>query len=153
MWFAPQMQARFTQTRLASRIHARAWGKRSSGMLRSTPGALIEDYSKPLTPRHCEFCQLVHSLFSTSVRQIGSPQMKISFSRSSLLTAIAIVILLSALPGAIRRVIQSGDPYLFTQRSLKTCGRVSWGRDGCNLFCSQQRQSCWACGTGNETHG
>jgi hypothetical protein len=116
MWFAPQMQARFIQTRLASRIHARAWGKRSSGMLRSTLGALIQDYSKPPTPRRCKFCQLVHSLFSISVRQIGSPQMKISFSRSSLLTAIAIVILLSALPGAIRRVMQSGDPYLFTQR-------------------------------------
>ena len=42
--------------------------------------------------------------------------MKIAFSRSSVLTAIAIVILLSALPGAIRRVIQSGDPYLFTRR-------------------------------------
>jgi hypothetical protein len=85
-------------------------------MLRSTLGALIQDHSKPPTPRHCKFCQLVHSLFSISVRQIGGPQMKISFSRSSLLTAIAIVILLSALPGAIRRVMQSGDPYLFTQR-------------------------------------
>jgi hypothetical protein len=42
--------------------------------------------------------------------------MKISFSRSSVLTAIAIVILVSALPGAVRRVIQSCDPYLFTQR-------------------------------------
>jgi hypothetical protein len=42
--------------------------------------------------------------------------MKISLSRSSLLIAIASVILLSALPGAIRRVIQSGDPYLFKQR-------------------------------------
>lgn len=42
--------------------------------------------------------------------------MKISFSRSSVLTAIAIVILLSALPSAIRRVIQTGDPYLFTRR-------------------------------------
>jgi hypothetical protein len=42
--------------------------------------------------------------------------MKISFSRSSVLTAIAIVILLSALPSAIRRIIQTGDPYLFTWR-------------------------------------
>lgn len=42
--------------------------------------------------------------------------MKISFSRSSVLTAIAIVILVSALPGTVRRLIQSGDPYLFTQR-------------------------------------
>ena len=42
--------------------------------------------------------------------------MKIAFSRSAVLTAIAIAILLSALPGAIRRVIQTGDPYLFTRR-------------------------------------
>ena len=42
--------------------------------------------------------------------------MKISFSRSSVLTAVAIVILLSALPSAIRRVVQTGDPYLFTRR-------------------------------------
>jgi hypothetical protein len=42
--------------------------------------------------------------------------MKISFSRSSVLTAIAIVILASALPVAIRRIIQSGDPYLFTRQ-------------------------------------
>lgn len=42
--------------------------------------------------------------------------MKISLSRSSVLTAVAIVILLSALPRAIRRIIQTGDPYLFTER-------------------------------------
>lgn len=42
--------------------------------------------------------------------------MKISLSRSTVLTAIAIAILLSALPGAIRRIIQTGDPYLFTVR-------------------------------------
>jgi hypothetical protein len=42
--------------------------------------------------------------------------MKISPSRSSVLTAIAVVILVSALPVAIRRVIRSGDPYLFTWR-------------------------------------
>jgi hypothetical protein len=42
--------------------------------------------------------------------------MKIPFSRSSVLAAIAIVILVSALPGAIRRIIQSGDPYLFTRQ-------------------------------------
>lgn len=45
--------------------------------------------------------------------------MKISFTRSSVLTTIAIVLLLSVLPGAIRRVIQSGDPYLFTRRFLE----------------------------------
>lgn len=42
--------------------------------------------------------------------------MRISFSRSSVLTTIAIVILVSALPSAIRRVVQSRDPYLFTRR-------------------------------------
>ena len=42
--------------------------------------------------------------------------MKISISRSSILSAIAIAILVSALPGSIRRIIQSGDPYLFTER-------------------------------------
>jgi len=42
--------------------------------------------------------------------------MKISFSRSSVITAIAIVILASALPGTIRRIMQSGDPYLFTRQ-------------------------------------
>ena len=42
--------------------------------------------------------------------------MKIWLSRSPVLTAVAIVILLSALPGAIRRIIQTGDPYLFTER-------------------------------------
>ena len=35
-------------------------------------------------------------------------------SRSSVLYAIVIVLLLSALPGAIRKIIQTGDPYLFT---------------------------------------
>ena len=42
--------------------------------------------------------------------------MKISISRSFVLSAVAAAILVSALPGAIRRVIQSGDPYLFTER-------------------------------------
>ena|SRR5690348_3831790 len=42
--------------------------------------------------------------------------MKISFSRSAVLTAFAIAILLSAVPSAIRRTVQTGDPYLFTER-------------------------------------
>ena len=42
--------------------------------------------------------------------------MKISISRSSILSAIAIAIVASALPSSIWRVIQSGDPYLFTER-------------------------------------
>ena len=42
--------------------------------------------------------------------------MKISISRSAILSVIAIAIVASALPGAIRKIIQSGDPYLFTER-------------------------------------
>jgi len=37
-----------------------------------------------------------------------------SVSRSSVLSAVVIGILLAALPGAIRRIIQTGNPYLFT---------------------------------------
>jgi hypothetical protein len=39
-----------------------------------------------------------------------------SISRSSILKLVVIAILLAALPGAIWRLIQTGDPYLFTQR-------------------------------------
>jgi len=116
MWFAPSMQAKFTKHGWPAEYTLGLGESGRPGMVRSTLGELIQDYSKPPTPRPCKFCQLVHSEFSTSVRSIGSPQMKISLSRSSLLIAIASVILLSALPGAIRRVIQSGDPYLFKQR-------------------------------------
>jgi hypothetical protein len=45
--------------------------------------------------------------------------MKISFSRSSILTAIAVAIVVSALPGATRRIVQTGNPYLFTERFLE----------------------------------
>lgn len=41
--------------------------------------------------------------------------MKISLSRSTVLTCLTIAILLSALPGAIRRLIETGNPYLFTR--------------------------------------
>lgn len=44
------------------------------------------------------------------------PKMKISLSRSSILTVLAIVILLAALPSAIARLVRTGDPYLLTQR-------------------------------------
>jgi len=43
-------------------------------------------------------------------------QMKVSVSRSSILVALAATVLLAALPGAIQRIVQTGDPYLFTQR-------------------------------------
>lgn len=41
--------------------------------------------------------------------------MKISLSRSTVLTFFASAILLAALPAAIRRSIQTGSPYLFTR--------------------------------------
>lgn len=41
--------------------------------------------------------------------------MKISLSRSTVLTSLTIAILLAALPGAIRRLVATGNPYLFTK--------------------------------------
>jgi hypothetical protein len=43
-------------------------------------------------------------------------QLMASISRSSILYAIVIAALLAAAPGAIRKIVQSGDPYLFTER-------------------------------------
>ena len=37
-------------------------------------------------------------------------------SRTSVLYAVVIAVLLAALPGAIRTIIRTGDPYLFTER-------------------------------------
>ena len=42
--------------------------------------------------------------------------MKISISRSSILVVLVLTILLAAVPGAIQRLVQTGDLYLFTQR-------------------------------------
>lgn len=39
-----------------------------------------------------------------------------SISRTSILSAVVIAVLLAALPGAIRKLIQTGDPYLLTER-------------------------------------
>jgi hypothetical protein len=39
-----------------------------------------------------------------------------SISRSSVLNLVVIAVLVAALPGAIWRLIHTGDPYLFTQR-------------------------------------
>ena len=39
-----------------------------------------------------------------------------SISRSAILNVVVIAILVAALPGAIWRLIQTGDPYLFTHR-------------------------------------
>ena len=41
--------------------------------------------------------------------------MKVSLSRSSILRTVVIVIILAALPGAIRRLILTGNLYLFTE--------------------------------------
>lgn len=43
-------------------------------------------------------------------------KMKVSVSRSSIIVALAVTVLLAALPGAIQRIVQTGDLYLFTQR-------------------------------------
>ena len=53
--------------------------------------------------------------------------MRIPFSRSSVLTAVTIAIIVPVLPGAIRRMVQSGDPYLFTERFLEDM----WARLTC----------------------
>ena len=42
--------------------------------------------------------------------------MKISLSRSSILRAAVIVIILATLPGAIRRLLRTGDLYLFSRQ-------------------------------------
>ncbi len=42
-----------------------------------------------------------------------------SISRTSILYAVMIALLLSALPGAIRKLIQTGHPYLLTERFVQ----------------------------------
>jgi len=42
--------------------------------------------------------------------------MKISLSRSTLLTSLTVAILIAALPAAIRRLFETGNPYLFTRQ-------------------------------------
>jgi len=42
--------------------------------------------------------------------------MKISLSRSSVLTALTIAVLLAALPGTIERLVRTGDPYLLSKQ-------------------------------------
>lgn len=42
--------------------------------------------------------------------------MKISFSRSTILFALAALIVLAAMPSVIRRIIETRDPYLFTRQ-------------------------------------
>jgi len=55
---------------------------------------------------------------------------EISFSRSAVLAAIAVVILVSSLPGTIRRIIQSGDLYLFTRQFFLDLWAASLGNQG-----------------------
>jgi hypothetical protein len=43
-------------------------------------------------------------------------QMKFSLARGSILTTLVILIILATLPGEIRRLVQTGDPYLFTRQ-------------------------------------
>jgi hypothetical protein len=42
--------------------------------------------------------------------------MKVSFSRSTILLALAALIVLAAMPSVIRRLIETRDPYLFTRQ-------------------------------------
>jgi hypothetical protein len=66
-----------------------------------------------------------------------------SFSRSSALSAVVIAVLLAALPGAIRRIIQTGDPYLFTQDFFADLvARLLVQR--MRLSCSPRWRSYWA---------
>jgi len=46
----------------------------------------------------------------------SAPKMKLSLSRSSILTALAIAVLLAVLPSALARLVRTGDHYLLTQR-------------------------------------
>jgi hypothetical protein len=81
-------------------------------------------YPRRASPRHCKFCQMCNALtrpmlYLLGVRYSGfqsAPRMKISLSRSSILTALAIAVLLAALPGTIQRLIRTGDPYLLTRQ-------------------------------------
>jgi hypothetical protein len=45
-----------------------------------------------------------------------APKMKISLSRSSILTTLAIAILIAALPGAIARIVRTGNLYLLSNQ-------------------------------------
>jgi len=49
-------------------------------------------------------------------RFLQSAEVKVSLSRSTILTFLVISILLAAVPEAIRRLVQTGDPYLFTRQ-------------------------------------
>lgn len=42
--------------------------------------------------------------------------MKALFSRSTVLSAVVVIIILAALPAAVQRIIQTRDPYLFTRQ-------------------------------------
>jgi hypothetical protein len=42
--------------------------------------------------------------------------MKMPLARSSILVSLALMLLLAAVPGAIRRLVETSDPYLLTRR-------------------------------------
>lgn len=81
-------------------------------------------YSRRASRCHCKFCQMSHARTRPMVHLLGvrcsgfrsAPRMKISLSRSSILTALVIVVLLAALPGTIQRLVRTGDPYLLTRQ-------------------------------------
>jgi len=91
---------------------------------RTHDGHNLGPYPWDLSRCHCKFCQMSRSptrptLYPWASRQSDfrlAPKMKISLSRSSILTALAIAILLAALPAAIRRLVRTGNPYLLTRQ-------------------------------------
>jgi hypothetical protein len=42
--------------------------------------------------------------------------MRMPLARSSILVSLALMLLLAAVPGAIRRLVEPGDPYLLTRQ-------------------------------------
>jgi len=46
-------------------------------------------------------------------------KVKLSISRSSILTAIVVATILTAVPGQIRRLLNTGEPYLFSHRFIE----------------------------------
>jgi hypothetical protein len=117
-----KIRGRALSTRLIVRGNARLSGGGAEVTMVTTG-----PYPPRASPRHCKFCQMCNArtrpmLYLLGVRYSGfqsAPRMKISLSRSSILTALAIAVLLAALPGAIQRLVRTGDPYLLTRQFIE----------------------------------
>lgn len=64
-----------------------------------------------------ESCPFKKSGPNSDVRRLF--KMKISWTRGNVLNAVVVAILLAALPGALRRIIETGDLYLFSRHFLE----------------------------------